>query len=84
MKKLFGEFTKTLNTVESGETVEMGFSRYNLGVCTYLDCNEDGVRDFVIFTNVKKDGSLGKLNHCFVKTTMIWEDCHPYIEWKRG
>ena len=91
MKKLFGQFSKTLNTVDVGEVVDMGTSYSRLGVCTDICHNEDGVRDFVIFHNYKKDGSAGKLTKCYVKPessiklslTTLWDDCHPDVEWRR-
>ena len=91
MKKLFGQFSKTLNTVDVGEVVDMGTSYSKLGVCTDICHNEDGVRDFVIFHNYKKDGSAGKLSKCFLKPESYinlglesgWKDCDPYVEWKR-
>ncbi len=91
MKKLFGQFSKTLNTVEVGEVVDMGTTYSNLGVCTDISHNEDGIRNFVIFHNYKKDGSAGKLTKCYVKPessiklslTTLWDDCHPDVEWRR-
>jgi hypothetical protein len=91
MKKLFGQFTDTLNTVEIGEVVDMCNTYSTLGVCTDIHYNENGIRDFVIFHNYKKDGSAGKLSKCFIKRESYinlglesgWKDCHPYVEWKR-
>ena len=82
MKTLHGTFSKTLETVKVGEIVDLGLSRYSLGICTYVD-GEENNRDCVIFENVKKDGTKGRLSHSFLKSNKKWDSLHPYTEWKK-
>ncbi len=78
MKKLYdGQFSKTLNETQEGDFVNLGLSRFPIGVCTYR------TNDWVQFNNVKKNGITGTYTHCFVKGSYGWEDVHKYIEWKR-
>jgi hypothetical protein len=83
MKTLHGTFSKTLETVKVGDIVDLGLSRYSLGICTYVD-GEENKRDCVIFENVKKDGTKGRLSSSFFKSNNGWYSFHPYTEWKRG
>lgn len=82
MKTLHGTFSKTLETVKVGEIVDLGLSRYSLGICVYVD-GEENKRDCVIFNNVKKDGAKGRFSHSFLKSNNVWGSLHPYTEWKR-
>ena len=88
VKKLYdGQMSTTLNNVQIGEVVSMGYDKRDLGICRYIDCGDDGERDFVVFNNLKKDNTNGKLYKSFnrfSKVNVRWEEDFKHIEWKRG
>ena len=86
-KKLYdGQMSITLNNVQIGEIVSMGYDERDLGICRYIDCDDDGGRVFIIFSNVKKDNTGGKLYKSFNRwcTWEGWREDFKHIEWKRG
>jgi len=95
VKKLYdGQMSDTLNNVRIGEVVSMGYDKRDLGICSFIDCGEDGERDFVVFNNLKKDNTKGKLYKSFNRFSKFnvqmvtynsdgWEEDARHIEWKR-
>ena len=88
IKKLYdGQMSITLNNVQIGEVVSMGYNKQDLGICIHIDFGDDRERDFVVFNNLKKDNTSGKLYksfHRFSKVNVRLEEDFKHIEWKRG